>query len=88
MNPITAVQKKCNFDGKKWGERYREGLTGKEEHISAMAIPTNQVKKVTTTQPQTKLAGPAYRRLEPNSGVIPVKRVIVEKDIARVLNSV
>jgi hypothetical protein len=53
-----------------------------------MAIPTNQVKKVTMTQPHTRLAGPAYRRLEPNSGVIPVKRVIVENDMARVLNNV
>ena len=33
--------------------------TGKEEQISAMAIPTNQVKKVTTTHPHIKLAGPA-----------------------------
>ena len=62
--------------------------TGKEEQISAMAMPTNQVKKETTTQPQTKLAGPAYSRLEPYNGVIPVNRVIVENDIARVLNRV
>jgi hypothetical protein len=33
--------------------------TGKEEQISAMAIPTNQVKKVTTTHPHIRLAGPA-----------------------------
>jgi hypothetical protein len=51
-------------------------------------MPTNQVKKDTTTHPQTRLAGPAYRRLEPYRGVIPVKRVIVENDIARVLNKV
>jgi hypothetical protein len=51
-------------------------------------MPTNQVKKDTTTHPQTRLAGPAYRRLEPYRGVIPVTRVIVENDIARVLNKV
>lgn len=61
-------------------------LTGKEEQISAIAIPTNQVKNVTRTQPHTRVAGPAYRRLEPYRGVIPVKSVIVENDIARVLN--
>lgn len=33
--------------------------TGKEEHISAKASPTNQVKNVTTTHPHIKLAGPA-----------------------------
>lgn len=53
-----------------------------------MAIPTNQVKKETTTHPQTRLAGPAYERLEPYSGVIPVNSVIVENDIASVLNNV
>ena len=62
--------------------------TGKEEQISAMATPTNQVKKETTTQPQTREAGPAYCRLVPYSGVIPVKSVIVEKEMASVLNSV
>jgi len=62
--------------------------TGKDEHISAIAIPTNQVKKQTTIHPQTRLAGPAYRRLEPYRGVIPVKSVIVENAIARVLNIV
>ena len=62
--------------------------TGKEEQISAMAMPTNQVKKETTTQPQTRGAGPAYCRLLPYSGVIPVKSVIVEKEMASVLNSV
>ena len=51
-------------------------------------MPTKQVKNETTTHPQTRLAGPAYRRLEPYSGVIPVKSVIVENDIARVLNRV
>ena len=63
-------------------------LTGKEEQISAMAMPTNQVKNETTTQPHTRLAGPAYWRLLPYSGVIPVKSVIVEKEMASVLNSV
>lgn len=63
-------------------------LTGKEEQISAIAMPTNQVKKETTTQPHTRGAGPAYCRLLPYSGVIPVKSVIVEKEIASVLNSV
>jgi hypothetical protein len=53
-----------------------------------MAMPTNQVKKETTTQPQTSGAGPAYCRLLPYSGVIPVKSVIVEKEMASVLNSV
>jgi hypothetical protein len=53
-----------------------------------MAMPTNQVKKATTTQPQTRDAGPAYCRLVPYSGVIPVKSVIVEKEMASVLNSV
>jgi len=53
-----------------------------------MATPTNQVKKETTTQPQTREAGPAYCRLVPYSGVIPVKSVIVEKEMASVLNSV
>lgn len=53
-----------------------------------MAKPTNQVKKETTTQPHTRLAGPANRKLEPYSGVIPVNSVIVENDIASVLNSV
>ena len=33
--------------------------TGKEEHISAMAIPTNHVKNVTTIQPHIRGAGPA-----------------------------
>ena len=51
-----------------------------------MAIPTNQVKNDTTTHPHTRLAGPEYKRLEPYRGVIPVKSVIVENDIARVLN--
>ena len=60
----------------------------KEEQISAMAMPTNQVKKETTTHPQTRGAGPAYCRLLPYSGVIPVKSVIVEKEMASVLNSV
>jgi hypothetical protein len=63
-------------------------LTGKEEQISAMAMPTNQVKKETTTHPQTREAGPAYCRLVPYSGVIPVKSVIVENEMASVLNSV
>lgn len=53
-----------------------------------MATPTNQVKKETTTHPHTRLAGPAYCRLEPNRGVIPVNKVIVENDIANVLKSV
>lgn len=53
-----------------------------------MATPTKQVKKETTTQPQTSGAGPAYCRLLPYSGVIPVKSVIVEKEMASVLNSV
>lgn len=61
-------------------------LTGKEEQISAIAIPTNHVKKDTRTHPHTRVAGPAYKRLEPYRGVMPVKRVIVENDIARVLN--
>jgi hypothetical protein len=39
---------------------YEKRRTGKDEHISAMAIPTNQVKKQTTTHPHTRLAGPAY----------------------------
>ena len=66
----------------------REGPTGKEEQISAIANPTNQVKNDTTTQPHTSVAGPPYARLEPYKGVIPVKSVIVENDIARVLNKV
>jgi hypothetical protein len=66
----------------------RRGRTGKEEQISAMATPTKQVKKETTTQPQTSGAGPAYCRLLPYSGVIPVKSVMVEKEMASVLNSV
>jgi hypothetical protein len=53
-----------------------------------MATPTNQVKKETTTHPQTRDAGPAYCRLLPYSGVIPVKSVIVEKEMASVLNNV
>ncbi|OAY64755.1 hypothetical protein ACMD2_03661 [Ananas comosus] len=61
---------------------------GKEEQISAMAMPTNQVKKETTTHPHTSGAGPAYTKLEPYSGVIPVNSVIVENEIARVLNRV
>jgi hypothetical protein len=63
-------------------------LTGKEEQISAMAMPTNQVKKETMTHPHTSDAGPVYCRLLPYSGVIPVKSVIVEKEMASVLNSV
>ncbi len=63
-------------------------LTGKEEQISAIAMPTNQVKNDTITHPQTRLAGPAYCRLEPYRGVIPVNSVIVENDIASVLNRV
>jgi hypothetical protein len=70
------------------GGRNGSARTGKEEQISAMATPTNQVKKVTTTQPQTRDAGPAYCRLVPYSGVIPVKSVIVEKEMASVLNNV
>lgn len=66
----------------------RKRQTGKEEQISAIANPTNQVKNETTTHPQTRLAGPAYNRLEPYRGVIPVKSVIVENDIASVLNKV
>lgn len=62
--------------------------TGNDEQISAMASPTNQVKNDTTIQPQTRGAGPAYRRLEPYKGVIPVKSVIVENDMASVLNKV
>ena len=72
----------------KWKEEDGKAQTGKEEQISAIAIPTNQVKNDTTTHPQTRLAGPAYWRLEPYRGVIPVKRVIVENDIASVLNKV
>lgn len=53
-----------------------------------MASPTNHVKNDTTTQPHTRVAGPPYARLEPYKGVIPVKSVIVENDIARVLNKV
>lgn len=45
-----------------WGKLIR---TGKDEHISAMATPTNHVKNVTTTHPHIKLAGPAYRRVVP-----------------------
>ena len=63
-------------------------LTGKEVQISAMAMPTNHVKKETTTHPHTREAGPAYCRLLPYSGVIPVKSVMVEKEMASVLNSV
>ena len=62
-------------------------LTGKEEHISAIAIPTNHVKNVTTTHPHIKLAGPAYRRLAPYRGV-PVKTAMLENVIAIVLNRV
>ena len=61
--------------------------TGKEEQISAMAIPTNQVKNVTTTQPHSKLAGPAYLRLCPYRGV-PVKTDMHENVMASVLNKV
>lgn len=43
----------------------RNICTGKEEQISAIAIPTNQVKNVTTIHPHIKLAGPAYRKLGP-----------------------
>ena len=53
-----------------------------------MTTPINQVKKEMMTQPHTRLAGPAYWRLLPYSGVIPVKSVIVEKEMASVLNSV
>lgn len=70
------------------GKRERERQTGKEEQISAIANPTNQVKNETTTHPQTRLAGPAYNRLEPYSGAIPVKSVMVENDMAKVLNKV
>lgn len=62
--------------------------TGNDEQISAMARPTNQVKNETMIQPQTRGAGPAYSRLEPYRGVIPVKRVMVENDMASVLNKV
>ena len=42
------------------GKRIRKKKhTGKEEHISAKASPTNQVKNETTTHPHIKLAGPA-----------------------------
>ncbi|EEC77178.1 hypothetical protein OsI_15667 [Oryza sativa Indica Group] len=81
----TAIQEMVLPKG---GETKRGVLTGKEEQISAMAKPTNQVKKETTTQPQTRLAGPVYRRLLPYSGVIPVNSVIVEKEMASVLNRV
>lgn len=58
--------------------------TGKEEHISAIAMPTNQVKNVTTSHPHIKLAGPAYSRLCPYNGV-PVKTAMLENVIASVL---
>ncbi|XP_065847496.1 uncharacterized protein [Euphorbia lathyris] len=51
--------------------------TGKEEQISHMASPTNQVKKVTTTHPQIKVAGPAYIKLCPYNGV-PVNTAMLE----------
>jgi len=65
---------------------FREG--GADLGHGDAAMLTNQVKKETTTQPQTSGAGPAYCRLLPYSGVIPVKSVIVEKEMASVLNSV
>lgn len=55
---------------------------------SYIAKPTNQVKKVTTTHPQTIPAGPAYMKLLPNSGTIPVNNDMVENAIARHLKSV
>jgi hypothetical protein len=64
------------------------GRTGKEEQISAMAKPTNQVKNVTTTHPHTIPAGPAYNRLLPYKGTMPVNSVIVENEIAKHLNNV
>ena len=60
----------------------------KEEQISTMAMPMNQVNKEKTTQPQMRGAGPTYCRLLPYRVLIPVKSVIVEKEIASVMNSV
>lgn len=50
---------------KQTDQNERRELTGNEEQISAMAIPINHEKKETTTQPHTRLAGPAYSKLEP-----------------------
>ena len=61
---------------------YREG------EIPEMAMPMNQVKKETMTQPHTRLANPTYWRMLPYNNVIPVKIVIVEKVIANFLSSV
>lgn len=69
------------------GKEKRRELTGKEEQISAMAIPTNQVKNVTTTHPHSKLAGPAYFKLGPYRGV-PVKTAMLEKVIPSVFKKV
>lgn len=48
---IFKMKLKAGKDGK--------AQTGKEEQISAIANPTNQVKNDTTTHPHTRLAGPA-----------------------------
>ena len=61
--------------------------TGKDEQISAMAIPTNQVKNVVTSQPHSMVAGPAYLRLCPYRGV-PVNTDMHENVMANVLNKV
>jgi hypothetical protein len=63
-------------------------LTGNEEQISAMAKPTNQVKNVTITQPHTTPTGPAYIRLLPYKGTMPVNSVTVENVMAKHLNNV
>lgn len=73
------------MESKEVKKNERNIYTGKEEQISAMAIPTNHVKNVTTTHPHIKLAGPAYRKLGPYRGV-PVKTAMLENVIASVLN--
>jgi len=53
-----------------------------------MAKPTNQVKNVTITQPHTTPTGPAYIRLLPYKGTMPVNSVTVENVMAKHLNNV
>jgi hypothetical protein len=85
---IIIVKKFTTREGRNQIWMVLKKLTGKEEQISDMAKPTNQVKNVTTTHPHTSPTGPAYIKLLPYKGTMPVNNVMVENAIAMHLKSV
>ncbi len=85
---IMIVKKFTTREGRNQIWMVVKKLTGKEEQISDMAKPTNQVKNVTTTHPHTSPTGPAYIKLLPYKGTMPVNNVMVENAIAMHLKSV